>query len=195
MRTFQKGNSSGSFIRVRLNLNNLEAIESALGTRMVARVGVLGGHNARVEQMKGETHAAYKRKARQYIKTKEGTTGSQTNAYIGLVHEKGSLSRGIRRRSFLEIPLIIKVDQLLEVRNSLLENFIHGGEHSVDRLRAAYRDLGIIAENIIQRAFASGGYGQWPPDSDTTKRRKRSSAPLIDTAQLRKSISSDVVNR
>jgi len=192
MKTFQKGDSAGNFIRVRMNLSNLEAIEKSLLTRLITRVGILGNKANRTAQAKGETHAAYKRRVR---KEETHGGGTHTNAEIGLIHEKGSLSYHIPRRSFLEMPLVTKSDQLLNVRNSLLEDFLHSGEHSVADLKMTYKKLGIEAENVVQRAFASGGYGAWPPDSASTIRRKGSSRPLIDTAQLRKSITSDVVSR
>jgi hypothetical protein len=52
--------------------------------------------------------------------------------------------------------------------------------------------LGIACEKWIQMAFATGGFGSWAPDSPATINRKGSASPLIDTAQLRRSIVSKV---
>jgi hypothetical protein len=170
-KTFQRGDSSGNFTRVKLDMDQLEKIQSTLLARYITRVGVLGS------------------------KTNRRGRAVNTNAGIGLLHEKGSLSLRIPRRSFLEMPLILKSEELMKSRDALWDEFFVSEEHTHARLRTAYKKLGVIAENIIQKAFETGGYGQWPPDAPSTIRRKGSSAILIDTAQLRKSISSDVVNK
>ena len=48
--------------------------------------------------------------------------------------------------------------------------------------------LGAACVKQIQMAFASWGFGQWAPDTVATVERKGSNTPLIDTAQLRRSI-------
>jgi hypothetical protein len=169
MKTFERKGPGGS-VRVKIDMDQLEEIHNTLLARYVTRVGILGSKTNR----RGKAFA--------------------TNAGIGLVHEKGSVSRHIPRRSFLEMPLILKSDELMKSRNELWAFFIQG-EHTHSRLKTAYKKLGQFAENIVQKAFASGGFGHWAADSIRTIRRKHSSAPLIDTAQLRKSITSDVVNR
>ena len=60
-------------------------------------------------------------------------------------------------------------------------------------MRGALKTLGVVAEGTIQKAFATGGWGEWPKLSPVTIRRKKSSKILIDTSQLRRSISSRVV--
>ena len=52
--------------------------------------------------------------------------------------------------------------------------------------------LGLFAETLVQRAFETSGFGQWPALQSSTVKAKGSSAPLIDTGQLRRSISSEV---
>jgi hypothetical protein len=104
------------------------------------------------------------------------------------------LSLHIRRRSFLETPLILKSGDLMEARQTLWDTFI-SKEQTPARLRIVYVKLGEIAENIIQGAFESGGYGTWDKNSDRTIKEKGSSRPLIDSGQLRDSITSDVVTR
>ena len=171
MKTFQRGSSGGNYTRVTIDMGQLEAIHNTLLAKYVTRVGILGSKTNR----RGKANA--------------------TNAGIGLVHEKGSLSRHIPRRSFIEMPMVIKSDELLKSRNALWDDFITAGEHTHARLKVAYKKLGQFAENIIQKAFESGGFGRWAPDSAGTITRNRSSQPLIDTAQLRRSITSDVVGK
>ena len=115
-----------------------------------------------------------------------------SNAAIGLLMEKGSVSRHIDRRSFLEMPMVWKSEGLLAIRNKLWEVFTKGDQTKA-RLHKAYSDLGMLATRIIAAAFDSGGFGHWKADSAKTIARKGSSATLIDTRQLQRSITHDVI--
>lgn len=53
--------------------------------------------------------------------------------------------------------------------------------------------LGLLGEQIIDEAFATGGWGSWAPLSSRTIRFKKSSAILIESAQMRKAVVSRVV--
>ena len=164
---------------VKINLEKLENIQSAFASGMRTQVGILG-------------QKAGGRKVTVYSATdshKGKTASTMTNAEIGLVHEKGSLSRHIPRRSFLEWPLLLKGRDLLKVKTELWAAF----EKSEISLKKAYQDLGIRAQQIIQDAFETRGFGNWMPDSDRTILRKHSDQPLIDTGQLRRSVTSRVV--
>ena len=59
-------------------------------------------------------------------------------------------------------------------------------------IKEVFVKIGIIAEGVVQEAFSTRGFGKWAPNSEMTIAQKGSDSPLIDTAQLRKSISSDV---
>lgn len=155
----------GNYGKVTLDMTKLENIEKSLGRKLITRVGVLG-----------------KKATRQ-----ESGDAALNNPSIGLIHEKGSKSAGIPRRSFIEMPLELKMPRVLkELAPQVIEGLTE------DNVYDAYRNLGIMGENVIQGAFATRGYGKWAPNAPATIRRKKSSAPLIDTAQLRKSITSDV---
>ncbi len=111
----------------------------------------------------------------------------QDNPSIGFVHEFGSTLQNIPERSFIRMPLMLH-----------LGNAIAAGVDWIALLKAkgakfVYARLGIIAEEVIQEAFSTGGYGAWPQLKPATIRRKRSSAILIESAQMRKAISSRVV--
>ena len=56
-----------------------------------------------------------------------------------------------------------------------------------------FRLLGEKGRSIVLQAFEAGGFGKWPDISEHTKAAKGSSKILIDTAQLKNSITSDVV--
>jgi phage gpG-like protein len=110
-----------------------------------------------------------------------------TNAEIGAVHEFGSISKKIPPRSFLRMPLSEKKKELL--------NFILSEKKSFEKqavkgnLKKLFERIGIKAEQIIQKAFETAGFGKWKPP------KYRDGMPLEDTSQLRRSITSKVVSR
>lgn len=111
----------------------------------------------------------------------------RTNAEIGYAHEFGAGSRNqmLPMRSFLRMPLFQHLRD--DIRINWAKTIKERG------MTAALKKLGVVCEGVIQKAFATGGFGQWTPLSPVTIRRKRSSAILIETSQLRRSISSRVV--
>lgn len=131
----------------------------------VARVGVLGD-NARNDSEVG-------------------------NAEIGVIHEFGSESNNIPPRSFLRMPMEEKRDDIMRALSS------GAAKEAIEKKdwRKLLKQVGVAGEIAVQQAFASGGFGQWPINAKSTVRSKGSSAPLIDTSQLRRSITSDVVRR
>lgn len=162
---------------VKLDLEKLNAIQKALGSRFITQVGVLGAKaQGRKVTIAGKAASA------------------ETNADVGLIHEKGSISGKIPRRSFLLMPFQIKAEGLMAIRSALWHKFL-AGDQSVASLKIAYRDLGILATRIIHRAFDTGGFGKWAKLAPSTIKRKGSSAILIDTRQLERSIDSRVVTR
>lgn len=112
--------------------------------------------------------------------------GGQTNAEIGFIHEFGTSK--IPKRSFLRMPLFTKTEQILEqVREAGALKKLGAG-----KVVEVLSDLGIACEAAIGDAFDSGGFGDWAENAPSTIRRKKSSSPLIDTGQLRRSIASVV---
>ncbi len=124
------------------------------------------------------------------------------NPTLGAAHEFGVKSRNLPARSFLRMPLMLflprQVDnigrdvwRLLVVQKGPL---------------LALKQLGVLAENVVQQAFETGGFGQWPKWSPRYARwrsryeraRSRLIGPLrpgsllILSAQLRRSITSRV---
>lgn len=147
------------------DIDKLLSFQKQLDQKYISEVGVLGSKTNRTGENKNNL----------------------SNADIGLLHEKGSVSKRIPARSWLEMPLTVKSKELMVVAKTLIDNM------TANNIVKSYRILGIKAEEIIQRAFSSRGFGQWVPNSPVTIRRKKSDMPLIDTAQLRKSVSSRVV--
>lgn len=151
---------------IQIDTTLLEALIKGVDLKLVAKIGILGN------------------KPRKDAKTEI------SNAEIGLAHEKGIKSKNLPRRSWLEEPL----------RDHLSEHFEKLGKKAIERFLQsnyvqAYAELGIVSEIIIQKGFETGGYGKWKPLKESTIRAKGSSAILIETAQLRRSVTSEVVKK
>ena len=122
-----------------------------------------------------------------------------TNVEIGLLHEFGDVEGEIEKfgsyeeavpiRSFIKMPLEHKKDFLLKSMNKKMIK----AALVMGNVKKALEILGVEAENVIQEAFESGGFGKWAPLAPSTIEKKGSAAILIETGQLRRSISSQVV--
>ena len=116
------------------------------------------------------------------------------NPGLGFVHEfglsytilKGRITNSIPERSFIRMPLMLHLGKLLEGKD-WIATLMKGGTKRVLGF------LGLLGEDTIQEAFATGGYGQWPALAPRTVSRKKSARILIETAQMRKAITSKVV--
>jgi phage gpG-like protein len=117
-----------------------------------------------------------------------GVLDDARNASIGAVHEFGSKSRNIPRRSFLIDPLRVFNPQSLtlylkkESENIMKDLLLDKG------IRRIYYKVGLRAKAIIDDAFATGGEGHWSELKAATIQRKGNDAILRETEQLRESI-------
>lgn len=138
-----------------------DLIRTFKGKSAVAQVGILGDKNARMGEM-------------------------TTNAEIGAAHEFGTSK--LPMRSFLRMPLSLHLKSYLEKNGafdrSTLETVIKGGS-----VVPWLEKVAITAEEVIQDAFNTGGWGNWKPSNMEYKKNKQT---LIETQQLRNSISSRV---
>lgn len=152
--------------KIRFDLKGLEQLNDNFkdSEKFVTKVGILGDKALR--------------------KNSQGIT----NAEIGAAHEFGSFIRKLPRRSFLKDSLLYKKDELVTFLGKLIKNNI------LSRLgiKSIFSQMGIRAEKIIQEGFESKGFSKWTPLKDSTIKAKKSSSILIDTAQLRSSITSVV---
>jgi hypothetical protein len=149
-------------VKITQNFTKLEELNKNLKTKLVTKVGILGNAS--------------------------GRDGGITNAEIGAKHEFGSLSEGIPRRSFLNDPLVEKRKDFVKAEAKIIADNLA----EKNGIKKIFRKAGAKAEEIIQQAFATGGFGKWTPLSQKTIDQKGRSSILINTAQLRKSISSEV---
>lgn len=147
-------------------MKGLEELRSKLGTEYFARVGVLGGRVFRGDEK----------------------SGPMTNADIGVIQEFGSESAGIPPRSFLRMPIETQGKEIIKsMASANVKHRLEKGD-----ITGVFKVLGVVAEKIVDDGFATGGFGQWPALAQSTIESKGSSAILIDTGELRRSISSDV---
>ncbi len=133
-----------------------------------------------------------------------GSTGKDSNnAEVGFLNEFGSATgyvaisaatgkaikgAGVPERSFLRVPL---TDHMQDK-----EAFVGKGVMSVIagtiEPAGAAEVLGLAGVQTVGEAFASSGFGVWPPNTDQTAAWKGSNRPLMDTGQLADSIASEV---
>jgi phage gpG-like protein len=113
-----------------------------------------------------------------------------TNPVIGAIHEFGSKVHNIPARSWLRMPIMLYFRPTVEGKGRAWWR----SSLSTKGMASTLKKLGICAENTIQNAFETGGFGQWRPLSKATIEAKGSSAILIDTGELRKAVASKVVH-
>jgi hypothetical protein len=121
-------------------------------------------------------------------KTHRGTDNPDglTNAQIGAWHEFGTSKLPVR--SFLRLPLTTQLERYLE----------KSGAFSKDAVKEVLEQrsivpwlmkIGVLAEQIVADAFASGGFGTWVPSN---MKFKKVHMTLVETQQLRNSITSRI---
>ena len=111
----------------------------------------------------------------------------KTNAFIGAIHEYGSVSNNIPARSFLRYPIKMRLGTMLEKNKDTLTRSLVKGTY-----KQWLENLGFALEEIVNNAFETGGFGMWKPIEKQTARRKGSDMILVDIGQLKASISSEV---
>lgn len=167
---------------VRQDFNGLNRLVKAISDGDVLRVGVLGKKNTR-----GEAGGLKKGGGHSTKSVKRGWTAEMSNADIGAVMEFGSISKGIPDRPWLRLPLIHEAGTIIKAASEGIKDMVNTGNK-----KGMLKRLGIACEAAIQRGFASRGFGTWKPNAPYTIQQKGSDSPLIDTAQLRRSVASEV---
>src|SRR4051812_24455481 len=148
---------------VELNLRGLDKfIKSLKGDLPTVRIGILGNGTAR----RGD---------------------KQSNAEIGYKHEFGA--SGMPMRSFLRVPLTDHMQEYLDKAGAFdpdaFKNVIKTGS-----IKIWVQKIAVIAEQIVQDGFASGGFGKWAAWKPGYQ--NRTGQILVDSQQLRNSITSEV---
>jgi hypothetical protein len=149
---------------IELKTEGLDKLLKALKKKPpFAQVGVLGDKNAR-----------------------SGPVNS--NATVGAAHEFGTTKSS--QRSFLRIPITDNLQRYMERAGepfwkAALKDILKQGS-----LFEWAKKLGLIGETIVGDAFDSGGFGKWKPSNMDKKKVQQT---LVETQQLRNSITSRVV--
>lgn len=154
--------------RVKFDMSGWEGLEKTLkNDKYFTRVGILGSEASK-----------------QHENTKK------TNAEIGAIHELG-LVAGIPQRSFLKMPLETKLYDKIKAEK---DNFYLALKNG--KMYKWFEAVGFWCVDIIKEAFESSGFGSWQPNAISTLKRKfPETKPLINTRQLKRSISSMVVEK
>jgi phage gpG-like protein len=148
-----------------LKMDGLQSLIKALEKKSpTARVGILGSSSQR--------------------------RGKSSNAFIGACHEFGTTT--IPQRSFLRVPITERLDKEMKKSGA----FTKGSLQEIVQARSLLpwvKKLAIIGEGIVADAFNTGGFGKWPALQPETMKHKRVKQILVETQQLRNSITSEVV--
>lgn len=154
-------------MRVQLNTGKLDALIKSFKHPPVCQVGILGGKNQR--------------------------KGRATNAVVGAAHEFGAPARGLPQRSFLRMPLALKLNEQLQDRGAF-DNVAAKHVIEAKSLKPWMKKVGLSAVAVILDAFDSSGFGNWPSLKQSTMNKKKTKQILVETQQLRDSITSRVVD-
>lgn len=157
-------------VKTKFNMSGLSKFTKAVKEKYIIKVGIIGNQAA-------EEHEA----------------SGMSNASLGLIHEFGSKNKNIPQRSFLRMPIESKND-------TIVKDVAKNGEKITKELSKGnslylYERIALACEAVIQEAFATGGFGQWEGLKSRTIKKKGSSSPLIDTGELRRSVSSKVIKK
>ena len=114
------------------------------------------------------------------LNNKKHTGTEQTTAQIGFIHEFGTSTTP--ERSFIRYTIQSKSKEIKGLGRKLYTQVLEGKispKKGIDL-------LGSYTAGLIQKTFVNN---DWKPNKPATSRRKGSTKPLIDTGQLRQSIS------
>ncbi len=124
------------------------------------------------------------------------------NPTLGAIHEFGSKLRNIPARSFLRMPLTLFLPKRIQQIGVAVWRALVVQSGAL----LALKQLGVAAENTVQEAFQTGGFGRWPKWSTSYARwrmryeRARSKvigplqpgSLLILSGQMRRAVTSRV---
>lgn len=150
-----------------LNTRGLDNVLKVMKSKAYVRVGILGEKGVRGNGTSSKT---------------------PTNAEIGAFHEFGTSN--VPKRSFLREPITELLDKTMKdvgvLEPSILKMIVNTASPTETLAK-----IGILAEGIVAGAFASGGYGKWA--AWRAGYSNNTGNILVDTTQLRNSITSEVV--
>ena len=121
-------------------------------------------------------------------KSKKGKKPKVTNAELLFIHTNGSPVNNIPKRPVIEPAIELNRDSIAKMINKTAELAMEGKIAEADK---SLKKTGTYVVGRIKRYFVEGN--DWPPNSPAVQRAKRKKGadnprPLIDTAQMRNSI-------
>ena len=111
-------------------------------------------------------------------------SGKVTNAELLFIHTNGSPVRGIPPRPVLQPAIENDKERVGEMLGKAIDAATSGNKEQVV---PALERAGMYGANICKAWFVNPS-NSWKPNSPETEKRKGSKRPLIDTAEMRKSI-------
>lgn len=108
-----------------------------------------------------------------------------TNAELGIIHEFGVPERGIPERSFMRSTAKEESKNIAKLARIQITESLSGKISAYD----AFSVIGVYFQNKIVEKITDGNFEE---NTKETIKRKKSSKPLIDTSQLRASITYEV---
>lgn len=148
-----------------LDVRGLDALIKVTGAKSPSvRVGILGGKAAR----------------------NQDNSSGVNNAEVGSFHEFGTSE--LPQRSFLRVPIADHLEKEMERAGAFDEDVLSAAMKEKS-LVPYMKKIAALAEEIVLQAFASGGFGKWRPSN---MEHKKNAQTLVETHQLRDSITSEV---
>lgn len=129
--------------------------------------------------------AATSGKRKNYL-LKKAAENEINNAQLVYIHTNGSFLKNIPARPIIEAA-IMQRDNLELITSELKLASLAALEGKPELVTRYLNSTALLAEGLVRRWFTDPR-NNWAPDSAATIRRKKSSRPLIDTAEMRKSI-------
>lgn len=141
-------------------------------SKLNIKIGILGGDSDRTEENDSEDS----KEVKEY----------PDNATIGMWHELGN--EHLPSRSWLRMPLSTMLAKKLKASGAFDKKTMDEvlKEKSFEKYA---KKIGIAGEECIQEAFDTGGFGKWKPSDMSGKKNEQT---LVETQQLRNSVTSEV---
>ena len=111
-----------------------------------------------------------------------------TVAQVGRIHEYGVPEKNIPKRSFIREPII---DNQKNIKKLIKKKFEEVSQNRTSSLKAL-NQLGLYGQGLSQKSFTNNNWDSLNPA--TIKAKNGKSNPLINTGQLRQSITYSVEN-
>ncbi len=119
---------------------------------------------------------------------KTARSDGATNASILFLHTWGSFIRNIPARPVLD-AIEMKANDFDNDTQQVMKKLL---QNKIDVLTTA-RQIGALALSYALMSFETKGFGRWPELKPQTIKNKNSDAILIDTGELRRALTFDVI--